>query len=352
MPVELVDANCRRILGCLSYQVVKLGYETSEDQMLRRAMISELPIASRKWRRYAQYVVQRPQLSEEEKERQEEQQKRIELGEEIPAEELVKDPEPYEERLYKLDEFEDEGHAVEEFLLSLNEFQDVVKAKAEKWKESIASLQSQISGGEEATAGLRDAVSAKVDFWEQVKLVKPAAQLTALIQAHDSGAENPRYLEFCCKCIRRAMETGDYQSFEELGQRVREGVKVAEDDEAAVETRLNERLEYLDKDIVRKQRKRFAALEERVKHMLEQQSLSGGNATLGTKKLQQLVSGDKPTDDNDDNQLVVTFDSPEQEAAKLYAYLWISEKYFLQGMCQFLELASASSQRSQLDVST
>jgi hypothetical protein len=127
---------------------------------------------------------------------------------------------------------------------------------------------------------------------------------------------------------------------------------VAEDDEAAVETRINERLEYLDKDIVRKQRKRFAALEERVKHMLEQQSLSGGNASLGTKKLQQLVSGDKPTDDDDDNQLVLAFDSPEQEAQKFYMYLWVSEKYFLQGMCQFLELASTSSQRSQLDVST
>jgi len=33
---------------------------------------------------------------------------------------------------------------------------------------------------------------------------------------------------------------------------VAEGVKVAEEDEAAIETRINERLEYLDKDIVRK----------------------------------------------------------------------------------------------------
>ena len=41
---------------------------------------------------------------------------------------------PYEERLYKLDEFEDEGHAFEEFLLSIVDFQDVVKAKTEQWK--------------------------------------------------------------------------------------------------------------------------------------------------------------------------------------------------------------------------
>jgi hypothetical protein len=45
------------------------------------------------------------------------------------------------------------------------------------------------------------------------------------------------------------------------------------------------------------------------------------------------------------------FDSPEQEAEKLYAYLWISEKYFLQGMCQFLSLAATSPQRSQLQAS-
>ena len=61
-------------------------------------------------------------MTTEEREKQEEQHKRIELGEEIPAAELIRDPEPYEERLYKLDEFEDEGHALDEFLLSLIEF--------------------------------------------------------------------------------------------------------------------------------------------------------------------------------------------------------------------------------------
>jgi hypothetical protein len=138
------------------------------------------------------------------------------------------------------------------------------------------------------------------------------------------------------------METGDYASFEELRERVSTGVKVDAEDEAAVESRINERLEYLNKDIVRKQRKRFAALEDRVKQMLEQQSLTGGNQTLGTKKLQQLVSGDKLDDENDADQQIINFDSPEVEALKLYQYLWISEKFFLQGICQFLELAQSS----------
>jgi len=175
VPAELIDANCRRIMGCLSYQVVKLGFESSEDKMLRRAMISELPIASRKWRRYAQYVVQRPQLAEDEREKLEEQQKRIELGEAIPEEDLIREPEAYEERLYKLDEFEDEGHALEEFLLSLMDFQDVVKAKTEKWKESVDSLQETVSNGEEVVGQLKEAISAKTEFWEQVKLNKPSA---------------------------------------------------------------------------------------------------------------------------------------------------------------------------------
>jgi len=33
--------------------------------MLRRVMLSELPINSRKWRKYAHYVVKHPKLSEE-----------------------------------------------------------------------------------------------------------------------------------------------------------------------------------------------------------------------------------------------------------------------------------------------
>jgi len=161
--------------------------------------------------------------------------------------------------------------------------------------------QETISGGEETATALAEALSQKVDFWEQVKLNKPSAQLAALIAAHDAGTENPRYLEFCCKCIRRAMEINDYESLEALGVKIKEGVKVSEEDEAAIETRINERLEYLDKDIVRKQRKRFAALEERVKQMLEQQSLNGGNGTLGPRKLQQLVSGDTVIGDDEDN---------------------------------------------------
>jgi hypothetical protein len=108
--------------------------------MLRRVMISELPITSRKWRKYSQYVIQRPQLTEEEREKFEDQKKRREMGEEIPAEDLMKEPEPYEERLYKLDEFEDEGHAFEEFLLSIVDFQDVVKAKTEQWRAQIQGL--------------------------------------------------------------------------------------------------------------------------------------------------------------------------------------------------------------------
>lgn len=197
-------------------------------------------------------MINRPRLTEEELEKKEEQEKRIELGETIPEEELIKEPEPYEERLYKLDEFEEEGKALEEFLLSLMEYQDVVKAKAEKWKEAIQAMQDIISGGEDVVAQKKEDVMAKVEFWEQVKTNKPSAQLTALVQAHDAGTQNQRYLEFCCKCIRRAMESGDHAGFVELGQQIREGVKVAEEDEAAIESRINERIEYLDKDIVRK----------------------------------------------------------------------------------------------------
>jgi hypothetical protein len=49
---------------------MRVGFQTSEEQMLRRVMLSELPINSRKWRKYATYVIKNPELTEEEKEKQ------------------------------------------------------------------------------------------------------------------------------------------------------------------------------------------------------------------------------------------------------------------------------------------
>ena len=102
--------------------------------------------------------------------------------------------------------------------MSIFEYQDVVKAKAEKWKGQVGRLQEQISNGEEVVAASKESISRTVEFWEQVKLNKPSAQLTSLIQAKAAGSENPRFLEFCCKSARRALETGDYTSLADLAQ--------------------------------------------------------------------------------------------------------------------------------------
>ncbi len=88
---------------------------------------------------------------------------------------MIKDPEPYEERLIKLDEFEEEGSALEEFLLSLVDYQDIVKAKNEKWKDQIDKMIEDVSGGEETITALKETTQAKLEFWEQVKLNKPSA---------------------------------------------------------------------------------------------------------------------------------------------------------------------------------
>ena len=69
-------------------------------------MISELPLNTRKWRKYTQYVIRKPQLTEELKVKKEEQEKRMALGEKIQEQDLIKEPEPYEERITKFEEFE------------------------------------------------------------------------------------------------------------------------------------------------------------------------------------------------------------------------------------------------------
>lgn len=61
--------------------------------------------------------------------------------------------------------------------------------------------------------------------------------------------------------MRRALEIGEFENYLELANKVRSIINIPEEDAAYVENLINERLGYLDKDIVRKQRLRFEALE-------------------------------------------------------------------------------------------
>jgi hypothetical protein len=276
IPSELVDSPTRRILSCISFQIMRLGFQTNEEQMLRRVMLSELPINTRKWRKYAQYVIKYPELSEADKTTMEEQKIRIENGETIPEEELIKQPEPVEEKHLKVEEFEPEGASFEEFLLSLGDYTDVVKAKSERWKLLINGFQRQITNAEDVIEQQKEQVQTVADFWEGVKVRKPTEQLTELVSQPDAAEENKYFLEFCCKCIRRAMEMPD-ANLEELAETLDSKVKCSDAVMEGVLAILSKRLENLDSDIVVKQRHRFEVLEEKVKTMLEQKALSDGN---------------------------------------------------------------------------
>lgn len=149
------------------------------------------------------------------------------------------------------------------------------------------------------------------------------------------------------------MELG-LQSFNELedilANKIKVGSAAADELVALVENKISERLEYLEKDIVRKQRRRFNALEEKVQQLQEQKSISGGNVTFNIEKLMESLA--KPGQDADlkeeDYFGVIPFDSEAAEKAAGYTYLWLSEKYLLQGMCSFLGLSSSMPPRSQL----
>ena len=86
------------------------------------------------------------------------------------------------------------------------------------------------------------------------------------------------------------MELG-IQSFGELEDILTNKVKIQDEVIGVIENKYAERLEYLDKDIVRKQRRRFQMLEEKVQQMQEQKQMTGGNQTVNMKQLDELLDG-------------------------------------------------------------
>jgi hypothetical protein len=131
-----------------------------------------------------------------------EQQEALKRGEQINMETLIRDPDPYEDPEYHLVETEDEGQCLDEFLLSLKDFQSLGLAKFSKWKKTVRERMSNVTNASAVLKSYESQFEALSMFW--VRTRENAASMV------DSGdlAENPRLLEFTCKAYRRIMESG------------------------------------------------------------------------------------------------------------------------------------------------
>ena len=81
-------------------------------------------------------------------------------------------------------------------------------------------MQDVITDGETNTQLIKDEINEKIEFWQNIKLNKPMAHLTSLIQAYNPENPNKHFIELACKCIRRCLETGDYESLDVLLQKI------------------------------------------------------------------------------------------------------------------------------------
>jgi hypothetical protein len=150
------------------------------------------------------------------------------------------------------------------------------------------------------------------------------------------GEENRQYMEFCCKCIRRAMEQPD-TNLEELAEILDAKIKTAPESTEGVLKILENRLSNLDQDIVVKQRHRFEMLENKVKTMLEQKALSDGNGQVQVtaKQLKQIMveteEGIKQEQMNNrqGSTQMLQFKNAAERTKMSYEFLWLSEKFYL-----------------------
>lgn len=223
---------------------------------------------------------------------------------------LIRDPEPYDEKHVMIEEFEVEGAALEEFLLSLGDFSDIVRAKTDRWKNLLNAFQKQLTNNEDIET-CQKKLGEQVEFWDGVKSSNPVQQLNNMLAA---GDQSSRFLEFACKCIRRAMEDPQFttdQIIEALAK-----IKFDEATEDLIKELIDSRIRNLDEDIVIKQRERFQQLEEKVKIMLEQKALNGGNNQITPAQLQKILYATKSASGSDadlGSRQVVSFENEKVE---------------------------------------
>jgi hypothetical protein len=171
IPSEIMDSSTRKIGCCIAYAINPHAnidiYGQLPHEINHKACISELAIDFRKWRTFHRVVSKLDPLTEDELAKQQEQREMIERGEEVPEEELIHDPEPYDVTETFVLETEKEGISLENFLLTFsNEF---TEARVNKWKRKLQKLAPKLTNGEEEVEKITKELDLNVSFWKSLK---------------------------------------------------------------------------------------------------------------------------------------------------------------------------------------
>jgi hypothetical protein len=99
IPESQMDGCIRRIGACLSYEIAKdkIAYlKKDENDIFYGLLNTELAIDLRKWQVYSSTVIKVDKLTPEQEAKRADQKQQILNGAEIPYDELIQEPEPYE----------------------------------------------------------------------------------------------------------------------------------------------------------------------------------------------------------------------------------------------------------------
>lgn len=185
IPDEYMDGSMRKIGSCLGFEIGK----NEDSELYMKLLKTELIMDLRKWQTYNQVVTKLDKLSEEELAKQQEQKEILEKGEEeIPEEDLIKDPQPYEVTETYCIELEKESLAYEEFVMMFHD--ENAEERVEKWKVKLQKLIPILTNGEEVIQNIISDMDTSIGFWKNLK-EDPESQINS-----DSLRDNPRFLEF------------------------------------------------------------------------------------------------------------------------------------------------------------
>ncbi len=259
VPNNVMDSATRAVASCISYQIAIATVQINEVPLLRAVVGNDLMVMRRRWMtRTKTRLIPPVPLTEEELKTKEEQDKTIAEGGSVPEEERIKQPEAQEETVVSLYEAEKEGESLDEFFLTLGEYNERAALNASKWKSLLTEYVQIATDGENAVNAITGKIDALVQFWQSVA-ADPAAALDELVNA--GKEDNPRYLEFGCKCVRRMLENEGWTEENDLAAKI-DSLEVDEEDKKEVESSLEAQAKELQNDVLERAVKRLQIVDQ------------------------------------------------------------------------------------------
>jgi hypothetical protein len=324
IPSELWDVKIRTISSLVDYQILMILINNNEVDIFKKVLLQEIGLPKRKFINFTYNYLKKQEDPKAKKPANDKDKK----NQQVQAEEekFVETPG------YLIKELERESSELDEFIISLYDFNDLMRTKISQITNKLDNKYGTLVEFAPELEKRKKEISEILDVWEGFK----NEGVVFLKKYATTFRDTEKYYEMCAGLIKRSIETAKINNINDVVKTM-DDIVIKDTDALYITDILKQKLNFLSSDIVYSMKLRIKEFLDKIeKNESKSQTPSSGDINLDKIRLK---IEEKYFGSSIENEKLVPFKDIQLNEVYLLKekYFWIGDIMFQKSIVSFYE---------------